>query len=288
MVLAWVPKSGEFSPNALFNSPKYQIISEAFKNGEMPWGSICGRCAFNRPEDPPESHLAHRTIAYFQIEPTLACALKCPACTRLRQISTRPGPHMLDLGRIRLLLRSLRAEGYTILNIEFCGQGEPLDHKDFPALLAVVKEFYPKARLRLITNGNHSYTEKVGTAFIDEVMVSIDGASQESYQKYRIGGSLNEALQFAKQAKIAKPQSKVIWKYILFDHNDTPEEIELAERTAEQLNIDQLQFVRTHTAGRSLKWENRTLPLSWINSVDTATPRIVRESLPSTQPLAGP
>jgi len=182
----------------------------------------------------------------------------------------------------------LRAEGYTILNIEFCGQGEPLDHKDFPALLAVVKEFYPKARLRLITNGNHSYTEKVGTAFIDEVMVSIDGASQESYQKYRIGGSLNEALQFAKQAKIAKPQSKVIWKYILFDHNDTPEEIELAERTAEQLNIDQLQFVRTHTAGRSLKWENRTLPLSWINSVDTATPRIVRESLPSTQPLAGP
>lgn len=186
---------------------------------------------------------------------------------------------MLDLNRLRLLMSSLRKEGYTILNIEFCGQGEPLDHKDFPALLGIIKEHYPKTRLRIITNGNHVYSEKLRDLSVDEIMVSIDGAIQANYEKYRINGDLEKALAFTKDAKAAGRASKIVWKYILFDHNDSLEEIALAEQLAQDIEVDELQFVRTHTIGKSVVWENKTLPLSWAYSVDTATPRLVKDML---------
>lgn len=101
---------------------------------------------------------------------------------------------------------------------------------------------------------------------------------KSSYEKYRIGGALDAALKFTRTAKETSGNQFVVWKYILFTHNDTEEEIKLAEDMAMSLGVDRLQFVRTHSEGRSITWENKTLPLRWVNSVDTSTPLVERNS----------
>lgn len=279
MVLGWAPKNSAFSPKSLFNNEKYLHIVDSFKDGAMPWGRICDRCALNRKTDPPDNHLAQRVISYFQIETTLACSLKCPGCSRASQLKSRPGPHMLDLRQLQSVVSGLKSEGYVVHNIDYCGQGEPLDHPDFRKVADITRTAYPAAHQRIITNGNHSYASKLSGVFVEELMVSIDGATQASYEQYRIGGNLEKAITFTRDAKVADPKQKVVWKYILFDHNDSIEEIAIAEKLAQEIGVDSLQFVRTHSAGKSIEWENRTLPLKWVHSVDTSTPLVERMNL---------
>ena len=279
MILGWIPKNSQsFSPKSLFTNEKYLHIVDSFRSGSMPWGRICDRCALNRKSDPPDNHLEHRVISYFQIEPTLACSLKCPGCSRAQQIKSRPGPHHLDLRQLRTLINGLTSEGYVVHNIDYCGQGEPLDHPEFSKIVEILREAYPVAKQRVITNGNHVYNNKLSDVFIEDILVSIDGAKQDSYEKYRIGGNFETAVRFTEDAKLSNIKQRVIWKYILFDHNDSIEEIELAEEIARKIGVDALQFVRTHSAGKSIAWEDKALPLKWINSVDTATPAVERKS----------
>ncbi|WP_455808824.1 radical SAM protein [Pseudomonas koreensis] len=271
-------KNAKFSPTEIFSNEKYQAIEEAFISGGMPWGRICNHCALNRPTDPVDNHLRAKVISYFQIETTLACGLRCPGCSRSKQIRLRPGPHTLDMSRLKNLVDGLTSEGYVVHNIEYCGQGEPLDHPNFKGIVQITREAYPSAKQRLITNGNHDFAEKVSGEFIDEIMVSIDGAHQSSYEKYRIGGNFEKALKFTKDAKAFNHLQNIVWKYILFEHNDSEQEIEYAEKLAQTIGVDRLQFVRTHSIGKSLNWENKVLPLKWVGSVDTSTPLVERQS----------
>ncbi|MGN2437261.1 MULTISPECIES: radical SAM protein [Pseudomonas syringae group] len=278
MNLGWVQKNAKFSPSEIFSNEKYIAIEEAFLAGAMPWGRICNHCALNRPSDPVDNHLRQKVISYFQIETTLACGLGCPGCSRSKQIRLRPGPHTLDLPRLKNLLDGLTTEGYDVYNIEYCGQGEPLDHPHFRSIVEMTRASYPLAKQRLITNGNHSYQEKIEGTFIEEILVSIDGAYQDSYEKYRIGGDFEKALKFTQDAKASNTNQHVTWKYILFEHNDSEQEIEHAEKLAEAIGVDRLQFVRTHSVGKSTNWEDSILPLRWVNSVDTSTPLVERQN----------
>lgn len=278
MNLGWVQKNVRFSPTEVFSNEKYKAIEEAFLSGTMPWGRICNHCALNRPSDPVDNHLRAKVISYFQIETTLACGLACPGCSRSKQIRMRPGPHTLDVTRLKNLIDGLTTENYVVHNIEYCGQGEPLDHPKFRDIVKLTREAYPSAKQRLITNGNHDFKDKILGEFIEEIMVSIDGAQQSSYEKYRIGGSFEKALKFTQDAKKLSADQHVVWKYILFEHNDSEQEIEHAEKLAQAIGVDRLQFVRTHSVGKSLIWENKTLPLRWVGSVDTSTPLVERQS----------
>jgi molybdenum cofactor biosynthesis enzyme MoaA len=279
MVLGWVPRQGPFSLIELFSSEKYQHIQDAFVAGTMPWGRICARCALNRPADPPDSHLSQRFISYFQIETTLACALLCPCCSRTAQLKHRPGPHVLDLKRFRVLLSALKEEGFHVQYIDYCGQGEPLDHPGIETMIAELRTVYPVARQRIVTNGNHVFSEKLADSFVEELMVSVDGATQESYEKYRVRGDYCRTLTSMKEARKSRHPYMIIWKYILFEHNDSIEEIALAQKIAEDIGVDQLMFVRTHSAGRSSKWDHNALPLTWSRAIDSATPHIQRAEL---------
>ena len=46
----------------------------------------------------------------------------------------------------------------------------------------------------------------------------------------------------------------VQWKYILFEHNDSEEEIRAAQRLAARYGVDQILFVLSHTWHRSRKY----------------------------------
>jgi tetratricopeptide (TPR) repeat protein len=88
---------------------------------------------------------------------------------------------------------------------------------------------------------------------LDVIRFSVDGARQESYGKYRINGKLDLILTFIEKLQADKAGGSrlyIEWKYILFEWNDTDEELGEAAQIAARLGV-QLRFCRTHSPGRS-------------------------------------
>ena len=252
----------DWSIAEVLDNAKYAEIRDALRNGRMPWPETCSECALIRPHRGVHDRLAGKHIEKLQIETTLACALRCPGCSALGQMKLRPKPHVMPLGLFRRLLESLASNGYSVDFIEYCGQGEPLAHPEFASFVRLAREILPKARQRLVTNGNYSYAERIGDAVPDEIYVSADGFFQPSYEKYRVRGKVDQALAFLRDAASEGGPTKplVVWKYILFDFNDSPEELGAAQDFAIAHGIDVLMFVLTRTEWKSHRWTPETYP----------------------------
>ena len=90
------------------------------------------------------------------------------------------------------ILDQVQATAHTM---QFYFQGEPLLNKQLPEMIAAAH----KAGLYTIVSTNaQSLSQDMANALVqsglNRIIVSIDGFSEESYQAYRIGGSLQKAL----------------------------------------------------------------------------------------------
>ncbi|GAB4281934.1 MAG: radical SAM protein [Marinilabiliales bacterium] len=126
------------------------------------------------------------------IEPTTSCNLHCPECPTGKNELTRPKGYInFELFK-KIIDTSYKTLGYLLLY----HQGEPFLHKEFFKLIsyAVKKNIYTATS----TNGhfiNSGTAEKIISSGIDKIIISIDGASRESYEKYRIGGDYNTVIE---------------------------------------------------------------------------------------------
>jgi hypothetical protein len=266
-----------WSVSRLLENPFYRLVRERLAHDVVPWPGICERCAFFRPHAAFSDPMAERRIRKLQLEISLSCRLRCPACTNRQQVRVRPPPLQMDLTLAELLLRSLQDEGYAVAEIEYCGQGEPLLHPRFPDFVARVREYFPSAHQRLITSGNFDFGSSIRGARLDEIIVSCDGVFPGSYARYRRGGSVEQATRFLRDARAsaAFPALMLVWKYILFEWNDSPQELLAAERLADDIGVEYLLCVYTHSVGKSQRYtlENRLpLPIQGARVVTNATP----------------
>jgi hypothetical protein len=169
---------------------------------------------------------------------------------------------VMPLELFEALLRSLHSESFTVEEFEYCGRGEPLTHKQFREFPRLVRQFFPKSRQRVITSGNFDYSRCLGDTAMEEIVVSCDGFYQSNYEKYRIGGNVTKVLQFLSDIpkEVDGQRQLIIWKYILFEFNDSDHEIRDAQNKAAELDVDIL-FVFTHSRFRSKRFtlENREL-----------------------------
>ena len=285
--LGWAGEA-DWSATRLFTNPRYRHMAAAFGRGEMPWGDICQRCVFLQPNQPFSNHLAEKRLAKVHVEPSLACALRCPGCSRIHQIKERKGPVFLPLPAYRRIVRNLAEEGYAADLFYFCGQGEPLSHPHLEDLIDATREFFPKTPLGINTNGNYRF-ERVFSRrrHPDKLIVSVDGLYQNSYEQYRINGDVAQALQFMRDAKKGPERAPIVeWKYILFRYNDSDEELIAAQHCAEDLGIDSLQFVVTHTPEKSQRFTVEN-----IDQLPIVSPLAYPETTPHLyfkRPLAKP
>jgi hypothetical protein len=72
---------------SVLTSPIYAHIRRSFAQGQVPWPGVCENCDLFSPAAAPTDSLDTRIS--LQIEPTLACALKCPSCNRTRETRLR-------------------------------------------------------------------------------------------------------------------------------------------------------------------------------------------------------
>ena len=277
IILGHVSDADEWTIESVLNNASYAQIRERLGRGETPWPDACNACALFRPKERFFDSIASRVIKTLQIEASLACQLSCPGCSQSAQIRMRPKPFRLSPDLFRAALRSLSAEGYDVGEIEYCGQGEPLTHSRFRELVDLGREYYPATPQRLITSGNFLYERVLAGTAVDEIFVSCDGLRPDSYAKYRIGGDVDRVLRFMADVpkQVNGRKQKVIWKYILFEFNDSDEELRAAQEKAAELDVDCLLFVFTHSKFKSNRYtlaNASELPVYGSNVVVNGTP----------------
>ncbi|HEX6503097.1 MAG TPA: hypothetical protein VF011_07590 [Terriglobales bacterium] len=150
----------------------------------------------------------------------------------------------------------------SIRIIHFEGRGDPLVNADLGELILLSKQYFPDAVSMVTTHASYPYKPWLTTCGLNILRASIDGAFADSYEKYRVGGNLEKALCFLRKLRNERHHSKtpmkVIWKYILFEWNDSDEEMQHAASLATELECD-LLFVLTHSPGRSKRFSDNTL-----------------------------
>jgi organic radical activating enzyme len=290
--LDWMDDRPDWSVSEVLENDRYTAIRAAFAGGRVPWGKTCDDCVFLQRAEPVHDLLRQKRIAKFHLEPSLACALRCPGCSRAAQAAERRGPTFLRLDLFERMLAQLRDGGYAIDFFFLCGQGEPLSHPGIHLLIDLARRYYPQTPITINTNGNYDYAKVMRGRFVDNYIVSIDGLRQASYEQYRINGDVEQALRFMRDAK-RLPQERVPtveWKYILFRYNDSDEELIDAQHRAEELGIDSLWFVLTHTREHSERYTAQNiadLPLVSSLAYAYSTPqnsRVRRALPPQTSP----
>jgi len=172
------------------------------------------------------------------VEPTNICNLRCPACfTGIGQVGRKAGPMPLALYR-----RLLRELGGHLFQIEFTNWGEPLLAKEFCTLVREAKE----RGISTITSTNlsipfdRSRAEALVASGLDVFGVSIDGARQETYGRYRVRGDFDTVLRNCRMVIEAKKHlgsatPKLVWEFHVFRHN--VDDIEPAKEMARDLGM---------------------------------------------------
>jgi hypothetical protein len=213
---------------------------------------FCGDCPLKLPlkkaQPPPQRPIGVGPLpSRLYVECTAACNISCAqACcapetgiTRTRQAG------MLDF---ELFKRVIDEAGPSLGRVDFFNYGEAFLHKRAVEMCEYIKTKFPHIYLYTSTNGL-AFTEeavrRLVRSGIDEVTFSIDGATPESYVKYRQRGDFAKAIRNLGIAAQEKRESgrdlpQINWRYILFSHNDSEGEMNRARRMAEEIGVDRL------------------------------------------------
>lgn len=116
-----------------------------------------------------------------------------------------------------------------------------------PELINIIEYAHHKRIKLTATNGVNLNTlsDEMAEALViyqfERLHISIDGASQESYSKYRVNGNYDQVIENIKKILYYKqkhnsPRPFLIWKFILFGHNE--HEIIKAKEEAKKLGMD--------------------------------------------------
>lgn len=182
------------------------------------------------------------------IEPTVNCNLNCPTPCGInfpRSAACRRNARVMPLNLFKKIIDGLKE---NIKNIGLFNYGEPFMHPQISEMIEYTRQKCPDTHLSASTNGmplaNEELLRKITYSGIDQLLFSVDGATQDTYEKYRRGGNLEAILKAMEKIirlrKNNKPQ--VIWRYILFAWNDSDRELKEAERLAKDIGVDSFCF----------------------------------------------
>ena len=152
--------------------------------------------------------------AFINVEPANVCQLKCPACPvglRNNEITrSRDHEKWLSLEVWHRVLAEVREYAHTI---QFFFQGEPLLNKDLPQM---IKEAHEAGLYTIVSTNAQAMTPELAEALIgaglNRIIVSLDGLTNETYNAYRVGGSVEKVKAALRHLREAKEhlQSRII------------------------------------------------------------------------------
>jgi len=183
--------------------------------------------------------------ATLSIEPTTSCNLRCPECPSGLRAFTRP-TGMLQTELYQKVIDQVSGH-LTWLHLYF--QGEPFLH---PGFLDLVKYADGKGIFTSTSTNAHYFTEKnvseiLGSG-LKQLIVSMDGISQEIYEKYRIGGSLEKVqkglmLLLEERKKQGREFPRIVLQFLVTGQNE--HQIPSLKTWSKEIGVDELQLKTT-------------------------------------------
>jgi radical SAM protein with 4Fe4S-binding SPASM domain len=176
------------------------------------------------------------------VEPTTACNLRCPECpSGLRSFSRHTGNMKVDF--FRKLIDDM---SHKLTWLIFYFQGEPFIH---PGFLDMVKYAHQKGIYTITsTNGHFLHPENARRTVesgLDRILIAVDGSTQDVYEQYRRGGTLDMVLAGAKNLVKAKREAGSRTPHIVFQMLVVrPNEHQIGEvkRLAREIGIDEVKL----------------------------------------------
>jgi MoaA/NifB/PqqE/SkfB family radical SAM enzyme len=193
------------------------------------------------------------------VEPSSLCNLRCPLCAVGANKLTRKQGNM-PLYRFRQIMDEM---GPYLLHLTLWNQGEPFVNPD---LLAMIR--YAKTRNMVVltsTNGHfldgREKAEQLVASGLDDLIISLDGVSPETYQRYRKGGDFSKVIRgirhlVAAKRRLGSKRPYIEIQFLLMKHNQ--HEIKPLRALARELRVDKISLKTVQV--ESLEESERFLP----------------------------
>ena len=195
---------------------------------------------------------------HLQIEPTNRCNLRCALCPVTAGMD-RPSGHM-DLNLYKKIVDEI---GHYVFLILLWDWGEPFLNPSIYEMISYAKQ--KGIKLVSSTNGhlfkNREQADRLIASGLDSIIFAVDGISQETYEPYRQGGSLESVLQGIRTVVARKQDLKSITplinlRFIVMKHNE--HEISQLEDLARSLRVDALTFKTLNPVNRDFYTQDKT------------------------------
>jgi radical SAM protein with 4Fe4S-binding SPASM domain len=176
------------------------------------------------------------------LEPTNICNLKCPLCPTGAGLLGRKKASM-NFQHFKKIFDEFAP---FIIHLRLWNWGEPLLNLELFKMISYAKKHdvfvNTSTNSFFLTNENASKLVKSG---LDELIVSLDGASEETYSKYRKKGNFSRVVNamktlVAEKRKLKSKTPSIKMQFIVMRHNE--HEIEKAIKLAEDVGVDTIYF----------------------------------------------
>lgn len=176
------------------------------------------------------------------VEPTTSCNLRCPECPSGLRSFTRP-TGMLEQSFFKETIDNLAP---SLSYLIFYFQGEPFLN---PKFLEMVEYASTKGIYTATSTNAHYLKDEISKRTVesglDRLIISIDGTTQETYQNYRVGGTLSKVLEGANnivkwKKKLNSPTPHIIFQFLVVKPNE--HQIEDVKRLGKEIGVDEVRF----------------------------------------------
>lgn len=199
-------------------------------------------------------HFLARTTAVLSrpyglaVDPINSCNLACPGCvhsSRAKELQVfNWNSGLLSQERYAALLGRY---GPYAIQITLCNYGEPLMNPCTPQFIRRAKSYLATTTLSTNMTARKFDAEAYALSGLDFMTLSIDGATQGVYEKYRRKGDLEQVFRNIRslveaRRRLGSGTPVISWQFLAFEHN--AHEIDAAIAMARELGVDEMA-VRT-------------------------------------------
>lgn len=179
---------------------------------------------------------------WLTLDPSNFCQLQCPFCPTGANKGTRAKGRM-DFDHFKKFMDRV---GPYVIRMELMNWGESLFNPRLPDMIAEAKLHGISLELHEnFNNVSEETIEKLVLSGLDVLSVSVDGLTQETYEKYRIGGNLERVLAnlgtlVRKRREHGLETPKILWQFLVFRHNE--HEVDRVEAFARERGADEVRI----------------------------------------------
>ena len=192
------------------------------------------------------------------VELTNNCNLQCPECVTGSGLMKRKHGYM----DIKLYDKIMKEIGPYLFNVNLYFQGEPMLHPGFFSFISKAGN----TSTIVSTNGHYlteENSENIAKSGLKKLIISLDGADQETYSAYRKNGNFSKVIDGIKNVAFCKKKLNSSLKIEIqvlinrLNEKQVPKIKELAKEVKASLKLKSMQIINKNDAGKWMPSEDK-------------------------------